>query len=211
MAREESHSSSSLKLYETQFFGFTPQTCMLRIFSAFQDSLYEILLVVEKVCVRQLSNGDSTRPEEEALRVQARECNRKLQQFLDERFKQLFERMEALLMNKCFTVPPNVLLPEDQPHKNYPHDFQDILKLESTMVDLHKAYEAEVCARQALQAELEEQKEAQKHLESTLSWIQELQAAWAKEGNGNFQESFRLVMESVNKLQKVIKKIQMSS
>uniref|UniRef100_A0A3P9LQP1 Protein MIS12 homolog n=1 Tax=Oryzias latipes TaxID=8090 RepID=A0A3P9LQP1_ORYLA len=211
MAREESHSSSSLKLYETQFFGFTPQTCMLRIFSAFQDSLYEILLVVEKVCVRQLSKGDSTGPEEEALRVQARECNRKLQQFLDERFKQLFERMEALLMNKCFTVPPNVLLPEDQPHINYPHDFQDILKLESTLTDLHKAYEAEVCARQALQAELEEQKEAQKHLESTLSWIQELQAAWAKEGNGNFQESFRLVMESVNKLQKVIKKIQVSS
>lgn len=124
MAREESHSSSSLNLYETQFFGFTPQTCMLRIFSAFQDSLYEILLVVEKVCVRQLSKGDSTGPEEEALRVQARECNRNLQQFLDERFKQLFERMEALLMNKCFTVPPNVLLPEDQPHKNYPHDFQ---------------------------------------------------------------------------------------
>lgn len=88
---------------------------------------------------------------------------------------------------------------------------QDILKLDSTLADLHKAYEAEVCARQALQAELEEQKEAQKHLESTLSWIQELQAAWAKEGNGNFQESFRLVMESVNKLQKVIKKIQVSS
>lgn len=124
MAREENLPSSSLKLYETQFFGFTPQTCMLRIFSAFQDSLYDILLVVEKVCVRQLSKGDSGGPDEEALRVQARECNRKLQQFLEERFKQLFERMEALLLNKCFTVPQNVLLPEDQPHKNYPQDLQ---------------------------------------------------------------------------------------
>ncbi|RVE74664.1 hypothetical protein OJAV_G00024200 [Oryzias javanicus] len=211
MAREENLPSLSLKLYETQFFGFTPQTCMLRIFSAFQDSLYDILLVVEKVCVRQLSKGDSDGPGEEALRIQARECNRKLQQFLDERFKQLFERMEALLLNKCFTVPQNVLLPEDQPHKNYPQDLQEGLKLESTLADLHKAYKAEVCAKQALEAELEEQKEVQKQLEGILTWIQELQAAWSKEGNGNFQESFRFVMESVNKLQKVTKKVLISS
>lgn len=83
--------------------------------------------------------------------------------------------------------------------------------MESTLADLHKAYQAEVCAKQALEAELEEQKEVQKQLEGILTWIQELQAAWSKEGNGNFQESFRFVMESVNKLQKVTKKVLISS
>lgn len=114
---------STLKLYEAQFFGFTPQTCMLRIYSAFQDCLYDILPVVEKVCVRQLSRGESD-GSEELLRARARECSRKLQHFLEERFKQLSERMEALLVNRCFSVPPNVLLPDDKSHSNYPQDVQ---------------------------------------------------------------------------------------
>lgn len=114
---------ATLKLYETQFFGFTPQTCMLRVYSAFRDCLYDILPVVEKVCVRQLSQGKSDEAEEQ-LRSQARECSRKLQQFLEERFGQLSERMEALLINRCFSVPPNVLLPEDKTHSKYPQDKQ---------------------------------------------------------------------------------------
>ncbi|XP_078107099.1 protein MIS12 homolog [Sander vitreus] len=188
---------STLKLYETQFFGFTPQTCMLRVYSAFQDCLYDILPVVEKVCVRQLSKGEA---DDELLRSRARECSHKLQQFLEERFKQQSERMEALLVNRCFSVPPNVLLPEDKSHKKYPQDIQEVLRLEKSIVDLQRAYEAEVCARQALLAELEEQREVQKHLDEILEWVRELQAAWVKEGNGSFHESFRLAMESVKKL-----------
>uniref|UniRef100_A0A3P8S8G4 Protein MIS12 homolog n=1 Tax=Amphiprion percula TaxID=161767 RepID=A0A3P8S8G4_AMPPE len=195
---------SSLKLYETQFFGFTPQTCMLRVYSAFQDCLYDILPVVEKVCVRQLSKGEA---DEELLRSRARECSRKLQQFLEKRFKLLSERIEALLVNRCLTLPPNVLLPEDQSHRNHPQAEQEVLRLESSLADLQRAYEAEVCARQALLAELEEQKEVQKQLDGILMWVRELQAAWVKEGNGNFHESFRLVMESVKKLQKAVREV----
>ncbi|XP_032374078.1 protein MIS12 homolog [Etheostoma spectabile] len=197
---------STLKLYETQFFGFTPQTCMLRVYSAFQDCLYDILPVVEEVCVRQLSKGEADGAEE-LLRSRARECSRKLQQCLEERFKQQSERMTSLLVNRCFSVPPNVLLPEDQSHKKYPQDVQEVLRLETSIVDLQRAYEAEVCARQALLAELEEQREVQKHLDEILEWVQELQAAWVKEGNGSFHESFRLVMESVKKLQDAVGEI----
>lgn len=116
-------SPSTLKLYETQFFGFTPKTCMLRVYSAFQDCLCDILLVVEKVCVRQLSKGESV-ADEEQLQARARECSRKLQQFLENRFQQLSERMEVLLVNRCFSVPPNVLLPEDKSHSKYPQDIK---------------------------------------------------------------------------------------
>lgn len=119
----DSLSPTTLKLYETQFFGYTPKTCMLRVYSAFQDCLYDILPVVEKVCVRQLSKGKSDAAEE-ALQSQARECSRKLQQFLEEQFKQLSERMEALLVDRCFSVPPNVLLPEDKSHSRYPQGIQ---------------------------------------------------------------------------------------
>ncbi|XP_029951427.1 protein MIS12 homolog [Salarias fasciatus] len=205
----EATSPSSLKLYETQFFGFTPQTCILRVCSAFQDCLYDILPVVEKVCVRQLRKGGSEN--EEQLQAWARDCSLKLQRFLVERFKHLSGRMEALLASHCFSVPPNVLLPEDRSHKDYPQDFQEVLKLESSLDDLHKAYEAEVCARQALLAELEEQKEVQAQLDRTLEWMRELRAAWVKEGNGNFDQSFRLVMESLQKLQEAVGEVQVCS
>ncbi|KAK5873826.1 hypothetical protein PBY51_018830 [Eleginops maclovinus] len=195
---------STLKLYETQFFGFTPNTCMLRLYSAFQDCLNDILPVVEKVCVRQLGKGESSRADEQ---LRARECSRSLQQFLNDRFKELSQRMDALLVNRCFSVPPNVLLPEDHSHKDYPQHIQDVLKLESSFTDLQRSYEAEVYARQALQAELEEQKEVQKQLDGILTWVRELQAAWVKEGNASFHESFRVVMESVKKLQAAVREV----
>ncbi|TNN56285.1 Protein MIS12 [Liparis tanakae] len=197
---------STLKLYETQFFGFTPQTCMMRVYIAFQDSLCEILPVVEKVCVRQLSKGESAEAEER-LRSRARECSRKLQQFLEERFKQLSERMDALLVERCLSVPPNVLLPEDKLHRSYPQHMEEVLRREASIADLQRAYEAEVCARQALLAELEEQREVQTQLDGILTWVRELQAAWVKEGNGSFHDSFRLVMESVKKLQEAVAEV----
>lgn len=81
---------------------------------------------------------------------------------------------------------------------------QEVFRLESSLADLHRTYEAEVCARQALLAELEEQREVQKQLDGFLTWLRELQAAWVTEGNGSFHESFRLVKESVKKLQEAI-------
>lgn len=119
----DSSSLSPFKVYETQFFGFTPQTLMLRVYSAFQDCLYDILPVVEKLCVRQLSKGESD-GEAALLQSKARECSRKLQLFLEERFKKLWEHMEVLLSDRCFSVPANVLLPEDKPHSSYPQDIK---------------------------------------------------------------------------------------
>lgn len=82
-----------------------------------------------------------------------------------------------------------------------------MLRLESSIADVQRAYEAEVYARQALLAELEEQGEVQKQLDGILTWVRELQTAWAKEGNGSFNESFRLVMESVKKLQEAVSEV----
>lgn len=82
-----------------------------------------------------------------------------------------------------------------------------MLRLESSLADLQRAYEAEVCARQALLAELEEQREVQKQLDGLLTWVRELQVAWVREGNSSFHESFRLVMESVKKLQEAVREV----
>ncbi|XP_030648993.1 protein MIS12 homolog [Chanos chanos] len=200
----EGHTLESLRLYEAQFFGFTPQTCMMRIHSAFLDCLYEMLLVVESVVVKKLSRGKE--PTEE-LCLKTRESTQKLLQFLQERFKILSSRMESLLVNSVLSIPPNVLLPEDQSHQKYPQSTDQLMKLESSVAQLQKSYQAEVCAKQALLAELEEQKETQHQLEDVLKWIEELRSSWKQEGMGNVQGSFCHVMETVAQLQDIIGKV----
>ncbi|XP_061557371.1 protein MIS12 homolog [Phycodurus eques] len=196
--------TSTLELYESQFFGFTPQTFMFRLSSAFLDCLSDILSVVEKVCVRQLCKSESEATTEEQLIVRVRESSRKFQAFVGERFKQLSERIEELLVTRCFSVPPNVLLKEDQCHRKRPPDTQEMLRLESSLTELRSAHEAEVCARHALQAELEEQAAVQKQLDEFLVWNRKLQDTWVTEGNGSFQERFQLVAASVKKLQEAV-------
>ncbi|KAG9341453.1 hypothetical protein JZ751_019263 [Albula glossodonta] len=196
-------SLEALKLYEAQFFGFTPQTCMLRVYSAFQESLYDILVTVEAVFVKKFGGADPP----PKLCQQARECSEKLLKFLRERIQRLSSRMESLLVNNVLSVPQNVLLPDDQPHKKYPQGVKQLLKLENELAELQQSYQAEVCARQALMAELEEQREVQEQLDGLLKWIAELRHTWMQGGMGSVQDSFTLMTQTVKNLQDIMKDI----
>ncbi|XP_077569560.1 protein MIS12 homolog isoform X1 [Stigmatopora nigra] len=196
---------STLELYETQFFGYTPQTFLFRLSSVFMDSLCDTLSVAEQVSVRQLLKGKSDSSKEERLRSQARECSRRLETFVRERFKKVSERMDALLVGHCFSIPPNVLLKEDERHKSYPPNTQEMLRLESSLPELRKSYEAELCARHALQSELEEQEAVQKQLDDFLAWITQLQVTSGLTGGvESAKENAQLMLASVEKLQKAI-------
>ncbi|XP_055056525.1 protein MIS12 homolog [Misgurnus anguillicaudatus] len=203
-----SQGSESLQLYEAQFFGFTPETCTLRVYNAFRDSLNHILVAVESVFVKRLSPGQEPSAE---LRLTARESTQKLRRFLQERFEVMFQRMKGMLMERVLNIPPNVLLPDDQLHQKYPEGKEDIMKLQSSIAKLQQAYEADVCAKQALLAELEEQKETQKQLDEVLRWIEELRVSWRREGMGSVQDSVRYMMETVGQLQDVMGKISKQS
>ncbi|XP_065140732.1 protein MIS12 homolog [Paramisgurnus dabryanus] len=203
-----SQGSESLQLYEAQFFGFTPETCTLRIYNAFRDSLNHILVAVESVFVKRLSPGQEPSAE---LRLTARESTQKLRRFLQERFEVMFQRMKGMLMDRVLNIPPNVLLPDDQLHQKYPEGKEDLMKLQGSIAKLQQAYEADVCAKQALLAELEEQKETQKQLDEVLRWIEELRVSWRREGMGNVQDSIRYMMETVGQLQDVMGKISKQS
>ncbi|KAJ8267244.1 hypothetical protein GJAV_G00140270 [Gymnothorax javanicus] len=196
----------TLKLYEAQFFGFTPQTCMVRIYSAFQDCLYDILAAVEAVFIKKLGGAD---PQPDFCK-QARECTDTLLKFLQERIQRLSRRMETLLLN-VLSVPSNVLLPEDEPHRRYPQGADQLLKLEAELAELQQSYRAEVCARQALLAELQEQKEVQEQLDGLLKWIEQLQFTCMQGGGGSLQECFAVMMQSVEGLQDLMKEITQKS
>ncbi|XP_051847442.1 protein MIS12 homolog [Antechinus flavipes] len=154
-------------LYEAQFFGFTPQTCMLRIYIAFQDYLFEVMVAVEKVMLKKA--GDL--PGCDLSAVQIRSSTETFLRFMKERFDRLFVKMERALLRLVLSIPPTVLLPEDRSHEKHPQSREEFGLLQQEVGQLQARYKAELGARRALLAELEVQKVVRERLRKTLHWL----------------------------------------
>ncbi|NXC13082.1 MIS12 protein, partial [Corythaeola cristata] len=193
--------------YEAQFFGFTPQTCMLRIYIAFQDYLFETMLVVESVILKKLDEF----PNSKISPFQIRKSTEKFLLFMKEHFDKLFSKMEEVLLQLVLSIPKNVLLPEDKVHEQYPYSKEQFQALQDEIRQLQEQYKAEASAGQALRAELEEQKAVQAELEKILQWFDGLDNICREHGTGNFKESFAFLTENSKKLQDVLKDVEEKS
>ncbi|NXS72418.1 MIS12 protein, partial [Pandion haliaetus] len=193
--------------YEAQFFGFTPQTCMLRIYIAFQDYLFEMMLVVERVILKKLDRF----PHCKISPFRIRKSTEKFLVFMKEHFDKLFSRMEDVLLQLVLNIPKNVLLPEDKVHKQYPYSKEQFQALQDEIHQLQQQYRAEASAGQALRAELEEQKAVRAELEKILQWFDGLENICREHGTGNLEESFAFLTQNSKKLQDVLKDVEEKS
>ncbi|NXK99742.1 MIS12 protein, partial [Mesembrinibis cayennensis] len=193
--------------YEAQFFGFTPQTCMLRVYIAFQDYLFEMMLVVESVILKKLDGF----PDCKISPFQIRKSTEKFLLFMKEHFDKLFSKMEEVLLQLVLNIPKNVLLPEDKVHEEYPYSKEQFQALQDEIHQLQQQYRAEASAGQALRAELEEQKAVRAELEKILQWFDGLDNICREHGTGNFKESFAFLTQNSKKLQDVLKDIEEKS
>ncbi|NXY73795.1 MIS12 protein, partial [Glareola pratincola] len=193
--------------YEAQFFGFTPQTCMLRIYTAFQDYLFEMMLVVERVILKKLDGfpGCKISP------CQIRKSTEKFLLFMKDHFDKLFSKMEEVLLQLVLNIPENVILPEDKVHEQYPYTKEQFQALQEEIQQLQQQYRAEASAGQALQAELEEQKAVRAELEKILQWFDGLDNICREHGTSNFKESFAFLTQNCKKLQAVLKDVEKKS
>ncbi|XP_021550308.1 protein MIS12 homolog [Neomonachus schauinslandi] len=185
--------------YEAQFFGFTPQTCMLRIYIAFQDYLFEVMQAVEHVILKKLEDI----PGCEISPVQIRKCTEKFLGFMKGRFDNLFGKMEQLFLQLILRIPPNILLPEDKPQEVHPCTEEEFHLLQKEIEQLQEKYKTELCAKQALLAELEEQKIVQAKLKQTLALFDELENAGRDHGTSDFRESLVFLVQNSRKLQTI--------
>ncbi|KAM9117683.1 protein MIS12 homolog isoform 1-T2 [Pangshura tecta] len=190
--------------YEAQFFGFTPQTCMLRVYIAFQDYLFEMMLVVESVILKKLEGC----PDSKISPFQIRKSTEKFLLFMKEHFDHLFSKMEQMLLQLVLNIPKNVLLPEDKVHEQYPYSKEQFQTLQGEIDQLQKQYKVEVSAGQALLAELEEQKMVQAELEKTLQWFDGLENICREHGTSNLKESFAFLTQMSKKLQDILKEVE---
>ncbi|XP_072271717.1 protein MIS12 homolog isoform X2 [Pyxicephalus adspersus] len=189
--------------YETQYFGFTPQTCVLRLYISFQDYLFDMLLVVESVILKKLEKF----PNSGINRFQIREGTEKYLSLLNERFNNLFQKMEHCLLKLVLNIPRNILLREDEVHANYSYTKDQFDVLQHEVHTLHKQYKREKHVTQDLLAELEEQKAVQAQLEKMLSWFDGLDKICREHGIIDLMESFAFMAQTSKKLQVSVKEI----
>ncbi|XP_070591273.1 LOW QUALITY PROTEIN: protein MIS12 homolog [Erythrolamprus reginae] len=189
--------------YEAQFFGFTPQTFMLRIYFAFQEHLSHIMLVVEKVILKKLQNiCPSLTP------TLIRRSTEQFFAFMKERFDNQFTKMEEPLLSTVLSIPKNVCLPEDKLQEEFCYTAQQFQELENEISQLERELKAEMCAEQALRTELEEQKIVQRHLEGILRWFDGLDNIGRNEGTVNLKESFAALTKTATNLQNIVQEVE---
>ncbi|XP_033053692.1 protein MIS12 homolog [Trachypithecus francoisi] len=184
--------------YEAQFFGFMPQTCMLRIYTTFQDYLFEVMQAVEQVILKKLDGI----PHCDISPVQIRKCTEKFLCFMKGHFDNLFSKMEQLFLQLILCIPSNILLPEDK-CKETPYSEEDFQQLQKEIEQLQEKYKTELCTKQALLAELEEQKIVQAKLKQTWTSFDELQNVGRDHGTSDFRESLVSVVQNSRKLQNI--------
>ncbi|XP_037349983.1 protein MIS12 homolog [Talpa occidentalis] len=191
--------------YEAQFFGFTPQTCMLRIYIAFQDYLFEVMQAVEQVILKKLESlpGCDISP------VQIRKCTEQFLCIMKGRFDNLFGKMEKLFLQMILHIPPNILLPEDKSQEMHPCSEEEFQLLQKEIEQLQGKYKAELCTKQALLAELEEQKITQAKLRQTLALFDELENIGRDHGTSDFRESLVFLAQNSRKLQNIRDNVEM--
>ncbi|KAM7333745.1 hypothetical protein ACRRTK_007065 [Alexandromys fortis] len=193
--------------YEAQFFGFTPQTCLLRIYLAFQDHLFEVMQAVEQVILKKLEDA----PNSEISPVQVRKCTEKFLCFMKGRFDNLFGKMEQLILQAVLRIPPNILLPEDKCQETHPFSEEKFQLLRKEIEELQEKYKVELCTEQALLAELEEQKIVKARLRETLTFFDELENIGRDHGTSNFRESLVSLVQNCRKFQNIRDKVEKQS
>nr|XP_056721415.1 protein MIS12 homolog [Euleptes europaea] len=196
--------SAKVMIYETQFFGFTPQTCMMRMYLAFQDHLFHMMLVIEEVILKKLECMRDTKLTSSSIR----RSSEKFLAYMRNHFDRLFAKMEQVLLQVVLSIPENVLLPEDKCQEQYRYPASKFQELQEEIRHLEHRVKAEISAQQALKAELEEQKATQEQLERILQWFDGLDNVCREHGTSNLKESFAFLKENATKLHTVMQEVE---
>lgn len=142
-------------------------------------------------------------PDCEISPVQIHKCMEKFLCFMKGRFDNLFGKMEQLFLELILRIPPNILLPEDKSQDTHPYSEEEFQLLQKEIEQLQEKYKTELCTKQALLAELEEQKIVQARLKQTLALFDELENVGRDHGASDFKESLGYLVQNSRKLQNI--------
>ncbi|XP_032833506.2 protein MIS12 homolog isoform X2 [Petromyzon marinus] len=190
-------SDDNLMMYETQHFGFTPQSCLDGMYNAVQEYIYSMLKAGEDCVLEYVARRASHSSSLEKVRQGTQLLIDHMKSHLD----MTFELIELYIAERVFTVPPGVLLPEDRPHAApLANDADEERRLNAKLAELRSRHRQEMAIQALLQAELEEQRAALEALEVTERRLDDLKRVWRGSVGTDAPQAFRFALQHAQRL-----------
>lgn len=190
-------SDGNLMMYETQHFGFTPQSCLDGMYNAVQEYIYSVLKAVEDCVLENVARGGSQSSSVEKVR----QGTQLLIDHMKSQLDMTFELIEMYMAERVFAVPPGVLLPEDQLHATpLANDADEERQLDAELAELRSRHRQEMAIQARLQAELEEQRAVQEALEATLRRFDDLERVWRERVGTDAAQALRFCLQRAQQL-----------
>lgn len=178
--------------YETQFFGFTPESFVDGVYNAVNDYVVD--------CFQELENLLKSEPllssavTEEQLQAESDKMANNFYRSIDV----AFDRFEVYVKNNIFKIPANILLPEDKVHWNHQYTEEDEKRVDKELEELEKKIKAAKYVNSALKQEIKDLDNAQEQLDNFEKHIDTAEKAF--EGTGGIKQSLKLMHEEATKL-----------
>lgn len=178
--------------YETQFFGFTPESFVDGVYNAVNDYVVD--------CFQELENLFKSEPSlssavtEAQLHAESDKMAKNFYQSIDV----AFDRFEVYVKNNIFKIPASVLLPEDKVHCNKQFTEEDEKLLDKELEELERKIKAAKYVNSALKQEIKDLDNAQEQLDNFEKHIDTVEKAF--EGTGGIKKNLTSMHEEARKL-----------
>lgn len=182
--------------YETQFFGFTPESFVDGVYNAVNDYVGD--------CFQELENLVKSEPSASSD-VSEEQIHRESEKMIKNFYKSIdaaFDRFEVYVKNNIFKIPANILLPEDKVHHEHQYTAEDKKQIDEELKELERKIKAAKYVNAALKQEVKELNNAQEQLDNFENHRDTVEKAF--ESNGGVKQSLTSTHEKAIKLHDLI-------
>ncbi|XP_078379450.1 protein MIS12 homolog [Oculina patagonica] len=164
--------------YETQFFGFTPESFVDGVYNAVNDYVVD--------CFQELENL-----------LKSEESDKMANNFYRS-IDVAFDRFEVYVKNNIFKIPANILLPEDKVHHDHQYTVEDEKEIDKELEELERKIKAAKYVNSALKQEVKDLDNAQEQLDNFEKQIDAVEKVF--EGAGGLKQGLTLIHEEAMKV-----------
>jgi len=116
--------------YETQYFGFSPESFCDGIYNALMSYTSDTLLKIQTNLKKEFANKI---PEDKIERG-----TKKIMERFEKNVKKSFEKVEVYVLKSILKIPDDIILPEDSTHEKHPDAKQELQQVDADILELKK-------------------------------------------------------------------------
>lgn len=118
--------------YETQYFGFSPESFCDGIYNALMSYTSDTLLKIQNNLKKEFADKV---PEDKIERG-----TKKLMERFEKNVKKSFDKLEVYVLKSILHIPDDIILPEDTVHEKHPDAKQELQQVDAELLALKKRF-----------------------------------------------------------------------